>query len=446
MKMKFAKLVFSVILGAVLISCAAQRAEVPFRPYDFSAQVRSGEYSKKVDNFLVILDASGSMKRSYQGQRKFAIARDIVSRMNQTIPDLGYTGGLRTFGQSWFYFSRKTTRVYGMTPYSQAGFQGALEAVRPVGGISPLARALDAASADLQGTRGTIALILVSDGKEMDKKPVTAAKNLKAAFADRLCIYTVLVGDSLEGKSLLEQIATAGECGFAASADEISSSEGMARFVEEVFLAKRGKPSDRDGDGVPDTWDKCPGTPRGVAVDARGCPRDSDGDGVYDYLDKCPNTPKGDPVDASGCTVVAAPLDSDGDGVYDHLDQCPGTPKGAKVDERGCWVIRGIQFETAKSIIRPVSYPVLDEVLVVLRENPSLRVEIDGHTDSTGSAAFNQTLSEQRAKAVLEYFVSKGISRGRLTAKGFGPRNPVASNATAEGRAKNRRVELKPIY
>ncbi len=181
-------------------------------------------------------------------------------------------------------------------------------------------------------------------------------------------------------------------------------------------------------------------------MDARGCPGDSDGDGVYDYLDKCPNTPKGDPVDASGCTVVAAPLDSDGDGVYDHLDQCPGTPKGAKVDERGCWVIRGIQFETAKSIIRPVSYPVLDEVLVVLRENPSLRVEIDGHTDSTGSAAFNQTLSEQRAKAVLEYFVSKGISRGRLTAKGFGPRNPVASNATAEGRAKNRRVELKPIY
>jgi OOP family OmpA-OmpF porin len=88
----------------------------------------------------------------------------------------------------------------------------------------------------------------------------------------------------------------------------------------------------------------------------------------------------------------------------------------------------------------------INGVLIVLRENPSLKVEIDGHTDSTGSAAFNQTLSEQRAKAVLEYFVSKGISRGRLIAKGFGPSNPVASNVTAEGRAKNRRVELKPLF
>jgi OOP family OmpA-OmpF porin len=131
--------------------------------------------------------------------------------------------------------------------------------------------------------------------------------------------------------------------------------------------------------------------------------------------------------------------------VYDYADQCPGTPKGAVVDERGCWVIRGVQFATAKYTIRPSSYPILDQVVEVLSKNPSLRVEVDGHTDSTGSAAFNQTLSEQRAEAVLEYFVSKGISRGRLTARGFGPRNPVASNATAEGRAQNRRVELKPL-
>ncbi|MBT8406007.1 MAG: VWA domain-containing protein, partial [Deltaproteobacteria bacterium] len=91
-------------ISILLMSCAAQRAEVPFRPYDFSAKVQSGEYTKKIDNFLVILDASGSMNQYYKGQRKFDIARDIVSRMNQTIPDLGYTGGLRTFGQSWWYF------------------------------------------------------------------------------------------------------------------------------------------------------------------------------------------------------------------------------------------------------------------------------------------------------------------------------------------------------
>jgi OOP family OmpA-OmpF porin len=407
--------------------------------------VQSGEYTKKIDNFLVILDASGSMNQYYKGQRKFDIARDIVSGMNQTIPDLGYTGGLRTFGQSWWYFSKKTTRVYGMTPYSQGEFQGALEAVKPVGGISPLARALDSASADLQASRGKIAVILVSDGREMDSTPVAAAKNLRDSFGDRLCIYTVLVGDSLEGKRLLEEVATAGRCGFAVSADEISSSEGMARFVEGVFLAKRGKPSDRDGDGVPDTWDKCPDTPRGVEVDARGCPLDSDGDGVYDYLDKCPDTPKGDPVDATGCTVVAAPLDTDEDGVYDYADQCPNTPKGAKVDQRGCWVIQGIQFDTSKADIKSSSYPVLNEVVDVLRQNPTLRVEIQGHTDSTGSASFNKILSQNRAKAVLDYFASKGISRNRLSAMGYGPNRPVASNSTPEGRALNRRVELKPL-
>ncbi|MFP3871154.1 MAG: OmpA family protein, partial [Syntrophobacteria bacterium] len=140
------------------------------------------------------------------------------------------------------------------------------------------------------------------------------------------------------------------------------------------------------------------------------------------------------------------PLDSDADGVYDYLDQCPRTPRGAKVDKRGCWVIRGVQFDLGRSEVKPSSYPILDEVAEVLEKNPSLRVEIEGHTDSTGTAALNQRLSEQRAEAVLEYLVSAGISRERLSAKGYGLTRPIASNNTREGRAKNRRVELKPIY
>lgn len=198
---------------------------------------------------------------------------------------------------------------------------------------------------------------------------------------------------------------------------------------------------DSDGDGVFDDLDQCPGTPKGVKVDEKGCPIDSDGDGVFDYQDRCPGTPAGVVVDSSGC-----PLDSDADGVYDYLDQCRGTPRGAKVDERGCWVIRGIQFEVGRSEVKPSSYPMLDEIVEVLEKNPSLRVEIEGHTDSTGTAAFNQRLSEQRAEAVLEYLASKGISRVQLSAKGYGLTRPIASNNTPEGRAKNRRVELKPMY
>ena len=168
---------------------------------------------------------------------------------------------------------------------------------------------------------------------------------------------------------------------------------------------------------------------------------DSDGDGVYDYLDQCPNTPKGVKVDEKGC-----PRDSDGDGVYDDQDQCPGTPKGAKVNDKGCWVLEGIQFDTGKWDIKPKSYPVLDAVVTVLGDNPTLKLEVQGHTDNVGSQASNQKLSENRAASVMEYLVAKGIQRERLSSAGYGFSKPMASNDTAQGRAKNRRVQLKPIY
>ena len=201
-----------------------------------------------------------------------------------------------------------------------------------------------------------------------------------------------------------------------------------------------GCPLDSDGDGVPDYLDKCPGTPKGVRVDAVGCPLDSDGDGVPDYLDKCPDTPKGVKVDAVGC-----PLDSDGDGVPDYLDKCPDTPKGATVDREGCWIISDLKFDYNKWDIKPQYYSGLDNGVNILNLNPTMKVEIQGHTDSIGSDAFNKTLSEKRAKAVMDYLVSRGISTDRLTAVGMGEADPIATNATPEGRAENRRVEFSII-
>jgi OOP family OmpA-OmpF porin len=199
--------------------------------------------------------------------------------------------------------------------------------------------------------------------------------------------------------------------------------------------------NDSDNDGVYDNMDRCPDTPLGISVDSSGCPLDSDRDGVYDYKDKCPGTPLGVSVDSTGC-----PLDSDRDGVYDYKDQCPGTPAGVKVDSRGCWVIKGVQFDSAKWDIKPECYPILDEVAAILANNPDLKVEIEGHTDNRGPLEFNQKLSENRAKAIMEYFIKEGINPNRLSAKGFGPEQPVDTNDTSEGRAKNRRVELKPIF
>jgi OOP family OmpA-OmpF porin len=171
-------------------------------------------------------------------------------------------------------------------------------------------------------------------------------------------------------------------------------------------------------------------------------PVDSDGDGVTDDHDRCPNTPAGAKVDANGCE-----LDSDGDGVVDRLDRCPGTPPGIKVDVNGCEieeiVLRGVNFDTNKSTLRPESKTVLDSVVALLKQRPGAKVEIDGHTDSVGKDAYNQKLSERRAKTVVEYLVANGIPAGDLTAKGYGETRPIASNDTAEGREQNRRVTLQ---
>jgi outer membrane protein OmpA-like peptidoglycan-associated protein len=207
---------------------------------------------------------------------------------------------------------------------------------------------------------------------------------------------------------------------------------------------------DSDSDGVKDNVDKCPETAAGAQVDANGCSpdqRDSDNDGVKDNADQCPDTPAGQPVDSRGCS-----RDSDADGVPDGVDQCPNTPNGQAVDEKGCpklfegarrtVILKGVTFKTGSSTLTPEAMAVLVDVAHSLAENPEIRVLVAGHTDNTGSRAANLRLSQARAKAVEKYLESKGVSPAQVTAKGFGPDKPIASNRTAAGRAQNRRVEL----
>jgi outer membrane protein OmpA-like peptidoglycan-associated protein len=143
---------------------------------------------------------------------------------------------------------------------------------------------------------------------------------------------------------------------------------------------------------------------------------------------------------------VTKVVDTDQDGVPDADDACPGTPLGAKVDERGCWTLNtDYLFDFDKSVVKVQYYPYLDELVPVMTKNPSLRVEIQGHADSTGTNIYNQALSERRAKAIRAYLTKKSVAASRLTAVGFGEEKPAYSNDTSEGRTKNRRVELKPI-
>jgi len=180
-------------------------------------------------------------------------------------------------------------------------------------------------------------------------------------------------------------------------------------------------------------------------VDASGCPLDDDNDGVPNYKDKCPDTPAGVKVDENGCKLVQ---DSDGDGVIDSLDKCPNTPKGVAVDKHGCPIIinLNINFDFDSAEIKPEFLPKIKEVVEFLKANPAYKAEIQGHTDSIGSAAYNKKLSEKRAKAVYEVMVKMGIDPSRLTYVGYGEERPIADNSTPEGRAKNRRVEVHLYY
>lgn len=200
---------------------------------------------------------------------------------------------------------------------------------------------------------------------------------------------------------------------------------------------------DFDGDGVPDRLDECPDTPSGARVDERGCELDSDGDGVVDSKDRCPNTPAGARVDENGCE-----LDDDGDGVVNSQDRCPNTPADTAVDNNGCelepaYEMIGVNFEFDSATLTADSKAALDDALKILGRHTQLIVEIAGHTDSTGSAEYNQKLSERRAESVRDYLVNNGVDSNRLTVKGYGESEPVADNATREGRAKNRRVEMR---
>lgn len=208
-------------------------------------------------------------------------------------------------------------------------------------------------------------------------------------------------------------------------------------------LAEFNGCADSDGDGVADPNDDCP-TVAGTA-EMNGCP-DSDGDGVKDADDKCPN--EAGPASNNGCPFV----DADGDGVLDKDDQCPdvaGTKANNGCPEVTVEVInqlnqysKTILFDLNKATIRKESYDALDAIVDIMKEYPGAEFHIAGHTDSSGSAAYNEKLSRERAASVRSYIVTHGIEADQITSEGYGEKYPIATNKTAEGRQQNRRVEV----
>jgi len=395
-----------------------------------------------VDQVFLLADVSASMGRD----NKMAVEKSLLESFVAAMPNDGYSAALMDFGGTLDFgkLHRPTVsaeadllsrQLMPLQPFHRTELAKSAAGLKYISGTTPLDVALNKVHGVLDDISGPTAAVIFSDGGvRSEKKTMNCARHLIDSYGDVLCIHTVQIGDDPKGAAVLDDLAEMSECGTSRNATHLNSGSEMKAFVREVML---GEARDSDGDGVPDKLDECPDTPAGVEVDDVGCPVDSDGDGVPDYTDECPDTPEGVEVDDVGC-----PVDTDGDGVPDYKDECPDTLAGAKVDRRGCWTIPGAFFDYDKADVKAEYRVELNEVALILGRNPDVKLRLEGHTDSRGSDAYNKTLSERRAKAVMEYLVARGISADRLTAAGWGESKPARPNDTEENMAMNRRVEL----
>lgn len=276
---------------------------------------------------------------------------------------------------------------------------------------------------------------LVSDKKDK-------CKNEKGVWEMRGCPNPDKDGDGvLDKDDKCPDVAGSKTAMGCPDADLDSVADAEDRCPQESgIVAMQGCP-DRDRDGVADIDDACPDQP-GLAQ-YKGCP-DTDGDGIADNEDACPTV--AGPAANQGCP------DTDNDGIADNKDKCPTVP--GTVNNQGCpeisvqvkkrlaFAATAIQFETGKAVIKKTSYKLLDEIVKILNDYPDYIMTIDGHTDNVGKPDKNLQLSKDRANSVKNYFVAKGVAEDRLTTNGYGDTRPAASNKTAAGRAKNRRVAM----
>jgi OOP family OmpA-OmpF porin len=416
MKIMSKQLFLPWVVFIIFLGCATSQNS-PVEPLDVNVLLEDCRYTQKVDNFLILLDVSHSMSFfEYNDRKKIDIAREVVERFNETIPRLALTAGVRIFDPGRLY-THDTAQVYGLTDYKSSELGEALKELfeHPLylNGDTHLSQTLHSSAEDIQSLKGKTAIIIISDGIVTGEPPMVAIKKLKQLFGDHLCIYPILVGDDPRGICVFEEISGYNDCSFLSQADELLADQHMTEFVTMVFLDKAETPHDTDSDGVCDKRDLCPDDP--------------------------------DKTEPGICGCGHPDIDSDGDGIYDCFDTCPGTPRGAPVDENGCWALTNILFDLNKWFIKEEYFPVLLAIAEVMKNNPSLRMEIQGHTCNIWTEQYNLKLSGWRAESVKIYLLEQGVSQQQLEIKTFGLTRPFASNETEETRKLNRRVQFRPI-
>lgn len=354
MTISLKSILLSIASAALLAGCAG----TPYSPTPFTASsIDSSAYTARVDAFVVVMDASSSMKFDYEDRSNFYNAKDVVTHLNQTIPEMGYKSALVGFGSGSCVNREDARVVYGPATYSRAGFSNGLTMLECAGGITPMADGVNVGGGTLKGS-GQVALILVSDFWQINSDAVIAAiDTLKADYGDRLCVHTIKVGDAFEGGDLAAALAGVNSCGSSVDAGSLASSAAMAGYVTDVLLAPAPAPVVK--------YEK-----NTMSASA-----------LFDH-DK-------------------STLKEEGKAALHSLDE--------SIKARGATVVD---------------------------------INVIGHTDSDGSEEYNMALSIRRAEAVRDYMVSEGVDAAIIDVSGEGESNPIASNATREGRAENRRVDI----
>ena len=275
--------------------------------------------------------------------------------------------------------------------------------------------------------------------------PVSYSANGQLNWGAGVRIGPLFVGSGSVLSSMLKQrIQTAdAHIGLTIPIYQHRSSKDKTPTLSDTVYRDKSLVDDRDGDGVVDSKDQCPDSAGPIPL--FGCP-DTDGDGVPNYKDKCPLV-KGS-INFQGCPAP----DTDGDSVNDDDDKCP-LVKGVK-SNFGCPPIKPelivrvnhaadrIFFVRAKAVIEKISFTELDRVVSILQDDSTLRLRVEGYTDSEGTDERNQRLSDRRAKSVVHYLMKHGIAITRMDYIGYGSTRPIATNDTPEGMAQNRRVEM----
>jgi OmpA-OmpF porin, OOP family len=386
-KMKTKTLGHLAFCAMVGTGCATQSSNdfQAFQPASLESQLKSAQLTQKTQNFFVISDTSGSMSQHFTGSIGYDKATKLDVEKN-LISRFNLTIPAIPLQSGLRSFGFGPCADWQFTvlkqPFSAYSTNQFDQTIRSLECSSGGTPLADALrdSATDLNSAKDNIALIIFSDGNDEGDPIQAAAELKEKFGDRLCIHTVWVGNSSDVAGK-EQL------------DEIADLSGC-----------------------------------GIATTATQI---NSPDGMKEFVKNVFFKP-----------VVNT--DEDHDGVIDQKDKCPGTPKGAIVDENGCWTFRDILFDFDRSVIKSVYHPVINNAVDVLSQNPGLRIEIEGHTDSQGSDAYNLKLSEKRAKAVKEALIQRGIEGDRLISKGYGETQPVDTNDTAAGRANNRRVVYVP--